>query len=379
MMRNLIFAALLAGVLLAGARIASAQSDRPAAPAVGQARVVEVQVEPAAGTASGTLTLSGQAAVPPGAPGPMSVPSGGAVIMTPGTAIGVTGAAVALPAEGPEPSPQVEKRVFIRRVGDEPDMPGPMTVPFLAPEGAKKMFIAKATATLAGKAEKASFLGVVTTRVSATLRSQLKLKAGLVVDMVEPKSSAEAAGLQVHDIVEKCDDQWLINPAQFIGLVRMYKPGETVTLTVLREGERKKITAKLEERESYAVDEGPDFLYTRATPLDPRSQPNTVAVFAKPVEGFGGPVQQITAGALADAPLVPGLVATFGDDRQQLLISIRDGHQYLTAKDPSGKQIFEGPIDTPEQRKAVPASVLKQLEEMEKIKIKIRTNGPGKQ
>ena len=376
-MRKLISGAMLAGMLLNGARIASAQSDQHAAPAAGQARVVEVQVEPAAGTASGTITLSGQATVPPGATGPMSVPSGGAVIMTQGTPVGVTGAAVALPADGSGASPHVEKRVFIRRAVDGPDMPGPVTMPFLAPEGAKKMYIATATATLAGKAEKAAFLGVVATRATGALRSQLKLKAGLVVDMVEPKSSAEAAGLQVHDVIEKCDDQWLINPAQFIGLVRMYKPGEKVTLTVIREGERKKITAKLEERETYALDEGQDYLYARTGAFDAKNPLGPVSVFAKPVDGFGGPVQEITAGALANAPLVPGLVATFGDDKQKLLITIRDGHQHLTAMDPSGKQIFEGPIDTPEQHKAVPASVLKQLDEMEKIKVKIRSYGPA--
>ena len=88
-------------------------------------------------------------------------------------------------------------------------------------------------------------------------------------------------------------------------------------------------------------------------------------------------MQQITAGALANAPLVPGLVATFGNDKQVLLITIRDGHQFLNARDPSGKEIFDGPIDTQEQRKLVPAPVLKQLEEMEKIKVKIRRTGPA--
>jgi hypothetical protein len=302
--------------------------------------------------------------------------------MTPGMPVqAVTAGAVALQADEQDVPEAGKKRVIIRRFGGAPDMPapmpGPMAVQIGGPGNAKNVWVASATATLAGKAEKAAFLGVVTTRATGTLRSQLKLKAGLVVDMVEPKSSAETAGLQVHDIIEKCDDQWLINPAQFIGLVRMYKPGETVTLTVLREGERKKITAKLEERETYAVDEGDNFFYARAGAFDPKNPMGPVSVFTKPVDGFGGPVQQITAGALGGAPLVPGLVATFGDDKQQLLITIRDGHQFLNARDPSGKQIFDGPIDTPEQRKAVPAPVLKQLEEMEKIKVKIRASGPA--
>ena len=80
---------------------------------------------------------------------------------------------------------------------------------------------------------------------------------------------------------------------------------------------------------------------------------------------------------LGAAPLVPGFVATFGDDKQELLISIHDGHQILTAKDSSGKQIFKGPIDTPEQRKELPQDVRKKLEEMERIKIRVRTQSFG--
>lgn len=54
--------------------------------------------------------------------------------------------------------------------------------------------------------------------------------------------------------------------------------------------------------------------------------------------------------ALGKVPLTSGFMATFGDDKQQLLITIRDGHQIVTARDSGGKQIFEGPIDTPERR-----------------------------
>ncbi|MGA2257964.1 MAG: PDZ domain-containing protein [Thermoguttaceae bacterium] len=256
------------------------------------------------------------------------------------------------------------------------NVPLPAAVQVQRQIGIDPLRITTARATMAGKAEKTSFLGVVTTQASATLRSQLKLKAGLVVDRVEPKSSAETAGLQVHDIIEKCDDQWLINPAQFVGLIRMYKPGETVKLTILHQGEQKKITAKLEERETYAIaDDGDVFFYARQ--VDPNNPQGPVTVFTMPVAGYGGPVQQITAGALDNAPLVPGFVATFGDDKLNLLIEMRDGSQILTAKDSNDKQIFHGPIDTPEQRNLLPQDVCKQLEEMEKIKIKIRSPKPG--
>jgi len=237
--------------------------------------------------------------------------------------------------------------------------------------GGGSLWISSANATLAGKAEKTAFLGVVTTRATGTLRSQLKLKAGLVVETVEPKSSAETAGLQVHDIIEKCDDQWLINPAQFIGLIRMYKPGETVTLTVLREGEQKKITAKLEERETYAVDDEGDAVYAKSGvvgPNAPRAAVMSSSGSGRSGIGFLGP----SVFELGGAPLASGFVATFGDGKHQLTITMRDGHKILTVKDPSNKQIFQGPVDTPEQLKAVPPEVRKLLDAMDRIKVRLR-------
>jgi hypothetical protein len=259
--------------------------------------------------------------------------------------------------------------------------PGQAPVPGGA--GGGPLWITSAHATMAGKTEKASFLGVVTTRASATLRSQLKLKAGLVVDSVEPKSPATTAGLIVHDILEKCDDQWLINPAQFVSLIRMYKPGETVTFTVLREGERKKISAKLEERETYAVSDDGEanvFYYAQPTANQPNNSQGPVWAYIDRNAGPGGPVQRITTRALGAAPLAPGFVATFGDDKLQLVITIHDGHQVLIAKDTSGKEIFQGPIDTPEQLKLVPENVRKKFEEMDRINTRIRSrNGAGPQ
>ncbi len=351
-MKTWIMTAFLGGLLLSGTWANARQDDPPAAPIAVQSGTVDDQSGPV--TASGGGVVVG--ADPAGADG--------------------------LPAE---------KRVItVQRIGPPPPTvaaPVPMPIPNIGkpfPDRPGQVWISSARATMAGKAEKTAYLGVVTTRATATLRSQLKLKAGLVVESIEPKSSAEIGGLQVHDIIEKCDDQWLINPAQFIGLVRMYyKPGETVTLTVLREGERKKITAKLDERETYAMDDDGNAFYgsTDGGTFHPNSPQGPVPAFMFGGGGgggsAGGPVQRIAAGALGKVPLTSGFMATFGDDKQQLLITIRDGHQIVTARDSGGKQIFEGPIDTPEQRAKLPPAVRKQLDAMERIRVKIRTPAEG--
>jgi hypothetical protein len=83
------------------------------------------------------------------------------------------------------------------------------------------------------------------------MREQLKLApgVGLVVDRVEPDTAAEKAGLKQHDLIEKLDDQMLINPEQLATLLRSRKAGDEVTLAIVRQGEHQSIKAKLDEKE----------------------------------------------------------------------------------------------------------------------------------
>ena len=46
-------------------------------------------------------------------------------------------------------------------------------------------------------------------------------------------------------------------------------------------------------------------------------------------------------------------------------VSVKDGHRILTVKKPQGEQIFSGPVDTPEQRNAIPQPFRGKLEALE--------------
>ena len=50
------------------------------------------------------------------------------------------------------------------------------------------------------------------------------------------------------------------------------------------------------------------------------------------------------------------------DDTGEIEVSTKEGKRVLTAKDAKGATIFDGPIDTEEQRKALPEEVRKKLE-----------------
>ena len=107
------------------------------------------------------------------------------------------------------------------------------------------------------KTEKAAFLGVSGSPLTPALREQLKLPTGvgMVIDFVESNSPAESAGLKQYDILHKLDNQLLINAHQLAVLVRMHKPGEEVSLTVIHQGQTKQIKAALIEKEVTALDD----------------------------------------------------------------------------------------------------------------------------
>lgn len=95
-----------------------------------------------------------------------------------------------------------------------------------------------------------AFMGVLTRSVPQELRAQFSLPDGfgLMVDEVMPDSPAQAAGLKVHDVLVKFDDQHLVNMEQLLTLVRSKKKGDTVAFTVLTGGKENVVNVVISER-----------------------------------------------------------------------------------------------------------------------------------
>ena len=95
------------------------------------------------------------------------------------------------------------------------------------------------------------WLGVTVDEVSDELRAQLPIErgAGLVVRSVVPDGPAAQAGLQIHDVLVKLDDQLLVNGNQLSALVRMKKDGEKARLTYFRGGKSSTTEAQIRMRE----------------------------------------------------------------------------------------------------------------------------------
>jgi membrane-associated protease RseP (regulator of RpoE activity) len=100
-----------------------------------------------------------------------------------------------------------------------------------------------------GRAD-ATFLGVSVTPLPDSLRGRLQLPAGIgmVVASVEPGSPAQQAGIQPNDALHKIDEQLLVNAEQLAALVRTFKPGREVRVTLVRGGKPTQVSVRLGQR-----------------------------------------------------------------------------------------------------------------------------------
>ena len=97
-------------------------------------------------------------------------------------------------------------------------------------------------------ADAAPWLGLQVAKPDEATRAQLpSLPAGIgfIVRAVDAGSAAENCGLQPFDVLWKLEDQWLVNEGQFATLLRLRKPGESVALSVFRNGKPIEVKATL--------------------------------------------------------------------------------------------------------------------------------------
>ncbi|HEV3004758.1 MAG TPA: PDZ domain-containing protein, partial [Pirellulales bacterium] len=96
-----------------------------------------------------------------------------------------------------------------------------------------------------------TYLGVGVSPVPELLRRHVKLPAdmGLLVETVEVDSPAQAAGVERYDILEKINEQLLVNQEQFSVLIRNYRPGTQIALALIRANQPRTLSATLAERE----------------------------------------------------------------------------------------------------------------------------------
>ena len=247
-----------------------------------------------------------------------------------------------------------------------------------------------------------TYLGVDTSQVPTVVSDQLGLAKGfgLVVDYVEPNSPAATAGVQQNDILKMLNDQILLEPSQLRKLLQTFPEGTEVTLTILRKGQEQKFTAKLAKKEvpqrrsafpggnhdghwdfdptgdmkeqmqdlkeqlkeqlgdqrgivREAVTQAHDA--ARRARDDARRAADQLRIFFED-EGGGVKASKIDLGK---AQIV------FSDDKGEIKLANVDGKKLLTVKDPQGKLLFSGPVETKEDLDKMPADVRERYNRLE--------------
>jgi putative serine protease PepD len=92
-------------------------------------------------------------------------------------------------------------------------------------------------------------LGVSVTDAS----SEDGLLTGAGVQEVSGGSAAEEVGLRNGDVITKVDDQVITDSQSLVATIRGHRPGDEVTLTVVRDGETQTLTVTLDSDEGQAT------------------------------------------------------------------------------------------------------------------------------
>jgi hypothetical protein len=213
-----------------------------------------------------------------------------------------------------------------------------------------------------------AFLGVETETASPTLTEQLGLPSdtGLVVEHVVHDSAA-ASALKPHDILLKLDDQILIDPRQLSVLVRSHKVGDTVSVVYLRAGKQETAAIKLGRHEAPRISDwgGPG-----SEMFNDRDREHVREDMDKVLSLMNGPAPWPPAPGAPPAPEPPSPPKmsevsvdmansniVYTDNKGSLTLTIKDGSRTLVAVDAHGKQLFSGPINSPEDFKELPPEV----------------------
>jgi len=95
-----------------------------------------------------------------------------------------------------------------------------------------------------------AYAGVGTQTVTSDLQEQFGLSrsSGVLVAEVTPGSPADDAGIQQGDIIVEIDGEEMVESSDVLMAVRDKKPGDTVEVTIDRDGTVQVITVTLEER-----------------------------------------------------------------------------------------------------------------------------------
>lgn len=204
-----------------------------------------------------------------------------------------------------------------------------------------------------------AFFGIEAGPVDPDTRTQLKLPAdeGLTVNFVADDSPASKAGIKQRDVITKVDNQIVFNPHQLQSLIRSHKPGDEVGVTYYRDGTAKTATVKLAEHTAPAGGFGPG-------PGGMGMGMGMGGMGMGPMGGGGMGMGPMGMGGPGMRPQGAFRSMTLSDDVMRIEVKNTEGKVVLSATGKDGVSIYNGSIDTPEDRAQLPEPVKQRLNEL---------------
>lgn len=106
-----------------------------------------------------------------------------------------------------------------------------------------------------GKPVSRGFLGVQPQELDQDFQASLGVKEGVVVGAVERGKAADKAGLQRLDVITKVDGDKILSPDELVSAISGRRAGETVKLTIVRDGKTMDLKVVLGSRSEMKNDE----------------------------------------------------------------------------------------------------------------------------
>ncbi|MCS7085630.1 MAG: Do family serine endopeptidase [Bacteroidia bacterium] len=183
------------------------------------------------------------------------------------------------------------------------------------------------------------FLGVSIRDVTPALAEEenLTVKRGAYVAEVNENSAAQEAGVKKGDVIVKVNGEPVNSSSELQAKIGVKRPGETVTVTVVRKGEEKNFTVRLKNKS------GEIGLVKRE---DDKLMAELGATFVNPSENelqkinvrSGAKVESLTHGKLRSAGVREGFIITKVD--KETVKSVDDLMRKLSGR--SGAVLIEG-------------------------------------
>jgi len=162
------------------------------------------------------------------------------------------------------------------------------------------------------------WLGVQIQDIDRELAQSFKLKRpeGALVARVMPDSPAEKAGIQAGDVILSFNDEEVDSAAALPPLVGTVAPGESATVTVLREGDREQIDVDIEKL--------PKDLSAQSMPEQP-AEPSEKAAYGLTLESLDTKSRRklgLKQGGVRVTDVVPGAGMTAGLQPDDVILAV---------------------------------------------------------